>query len=59
MKTISRDRAIEFLNFLKNRVDSQNHKIADALLADHRVLIKTERAEAQMILDTFLKILDD
>jgi hypothetical protein len=42
----------EITDYLKNRIDRHNQKMAGAL-ARHRVLIKTERAEAEVILEVF------
>ena len=47
----------EFLTFLRERIEWHYEKMAGTL-AHHRVLIKTERAEAQVILNTFMQILD-
>jgi hypothetical protein len=58
MKTMCKGKVNEFVNFLEKRIERQYQKIADSM-ADHRVLIKTERAEAEMILGMFLKILND
>ena len=43
--------------YLKSRIEGHNEKMAGAL-ARHRVLIKTERAEAEVILEEFLKFLN-
>jgi hypothetical protein len=43
---------------LKQRIDSLYEKMAGTL-SHHRVLIKTERAEAEVILRIFLKILNN
>ena len=48
----------DFLDFLKNRVERHQINIANAMV-DHRGLIKTEKSEAEVILITFLKILND
>lgn len=58
MKPMCMNQVSEFLNFLKNRIERHHINIANAMV-DHRVLIKTERAEAEAILNTFLKILKD
>jgi hypothetical protein len=58
MNTMCKDQVSEFVCFLKDRIDRHYQKMAGAM-ADHRVLIKTERAEAEMILNMFLKILND
>jgi hypothetical protein len=47
-----------FLTFLNKRIDSHYQNMCGAA-PQHRVLIKTERAEAEVILNTFLKILND
>jgi hypothetical protein len=47
----------EFMDYLKSRIDRHNEKMSRAL-ARHRVLIKTERAEAEVIMEAFLEILN-
>jgi hypothetical protein len=47
-----------FLTFLKKRIESHYQNMSGAQ-PQHRVLIKTERAEAEVILSTFLAILND
>lgn len=58
MKSMNKKQVGEFLTFLRERIEWHTEKIAHSL-SDHRVLIKTERAEAEAILNTFLKILND
>ena len=58
MKSMSENQAGEFLTFLQKRIEWHYEKMAGTL-AHHRVLIKTERAEAEVILKTFLEILND
>ena len=58
MKSMNKKQVGEFLTFLRGRIEWQDEKIASTL-SDHRVLIKTERAEAEVILKMFLKILND
>jgi hypothetical protein len=48
----------EFLVFLKQRIDWHYEKMAGTL-SYNRVLIKTEKAEAEVILSMFLEILND
>jgi hypothetical protein len=55
MKPMNATRVGEFTAYLKNRIERHNQKMSRAL-ARHRVLIKTERAEAEVILDAFLEI---
>lgn len=57
MKPMSKTRVSEFMAYLKSRIDRHNEKMTGAM-ARHRVLIKTERAEAGVILEEFLKILN-
>ena len=47
----------QFLTFLKERIGWHYEKMAGTL-SHHRVLIKTERAEAEVIRVAFLKILN-
>jgi hypothetical protein len=58
MKTMCGNQVSEFLDFMENRIENHHINIANASL-DHRGLIKTERAEAGVILKVFLKILND
>ena len=58
MESMNENQVGEFLTFLKERIDWHYKKMAGTL-SHHRVLIKTERAEAQMILNAFLEILDE
>ena len=58
MKTMSENQVSEFLAFLKERID-WHYKKMSRTLSHHRVLIKTERAEAEVILSIFLEILND
>lgn len=58
MKSMHENQVGEFLNFLRERIEWHYEKMAGTL-SDHRVLIKTERAEAEVILNTFLQILND
>jgi hypothetical protein len=46
-----------FLTFLKKRIEKHYQNMSGAQ-PQHRVLIKTERAEAEVILSTFLEILN-
>jgi hypothetical protein len=48
----------EFLAFLKERIDWHYEKMAGTL-PHHRVLIKTEKAETEVILEAFLRILHE
>ena len=57
MRAMRENQVGEFLNFLRERIQWHHEKLAGTL-AHHRVLIKTERAEAEVILNTFLKILN-
>jgi hypothetical protein len=57
MKSMNATRVGEFTAYLKNRIDRHNQKMPRAL-ARHRVLIKTERAEAEVILEAFVEILN-
>ena len=58
MKTMCENQVGAFLNFLKKRIEWHYEKMVGTP-AHHRVLIKTERAEAAVILNTFLQILND
>ena len=58
MKTMCGNQVSEFLDFMKNKIERHYINISNATV-DHRGLIKTERAEAEVILNTFLKILND
>ena len=58
MKSMSENQVNEFLTFLKERIEWHTEKMARTL-SHHRVLIKTERAEVEVILRTFLAILND
>ena len=58
MKSMNKKQVGEFLTFLRGRIEWHIGKMANSL-SDHRVLIKTERAEVEVILNTFLKILND
>jgi hypothetical protein len=58
MKSMSKTRVGEFMTYLKGRIEWHNEKMVGAM-ARHRVLIKTERAEADVILAAFLKILNE
>jgi hypothetical protein len=55
MKSMSENQVGEFLTFLRERIEWHYEKLAGTL-SHHRVLIKTERAEAEVILNTFLQI---
>ena len=57
MKPMNATRVGEFMTYLKSRIDRHNEKVSCAL-ARHRVLIKTERAEAEVILAAFVEILN-
>lgn len=56
MKSMCENQVGEFLNLLRERIEWHYEKMAGSL-AHHRVLIKTERAEAEAILNRFLQIL--
>ena len=58
MKSMNENQVGEFLVFLKERIDWHHEKMAGTL-SHHRVLIKTEKAEAEVIQNMFLKILND
>lgn len=58
MKSMSKTRVGEFMTYLKSRIDRHNQKMVGAM-ARHRVLIKTERAEASAIMEAFLEILNE
>ena len=58
MKPMSENQVEQFLNFLKERIGWHYEKMAGTL-SHHRVLIKTERAEAEVIRSAFLKILNE
>jgi hypothetical protein len=58
MKSMSKKRVGEFMSYLKSRIERHNQKMTGAI-ARHRVLIKTERAEAEVILEAFLEILNE
>jgi len=58
MKSMKKKQVGEFLTFLRDRIEWHDEKLTNTL-SDHRVLIKTERAEAEVILKMFLKILND
>ena len=58
MRPMTKSQVGEFLAFLRDRIEWHYEKMAGSL-SDHRVLIKTERAEVEVILNTFLKILND
>ena len=57
MKSMCKNQVGEFLTFLRERIEWHYKKMAGCL-SHHRVLIKTERAEAEAILAVFLNILD-
>ena len=56
MRSMNKNQVGEFLTFLRKRIE-KHYRIMNGAIAEHRVLIKTERAEAEVILNTFLKIL--
>jgi hypothetical protein len=58
MELMNGNKVNGFLTFLKNRIRRHYQNMSGAM-PRHRVLIKTERAEAEVILNTFLKILHD
>ena len=58
MKSMSKTRVGEFMTYLKSRIERHNRKMIGAI-ARHQVLIKTERAEAEVILNEFLEILNE
>ena len=58
MDKMSENQVGEFLAFLKERIDWHYKKMAGTL-SHHRVLIKTEKAETEVILETFLRILHE
>jgi hypothetical protein len=58
MKSMSENQVDQFLTFLKERIGWHYEKMAGTL-SHHRVLIKTERAEAEVILSMFLEILNE
>jgi hypothetical protein len=57
MESMGEEQVGEFLTFLRERT-KWHYKNMAGTLSHHRVLIKTERAEANVISNTFLKILD-
>ena len=57
MESMSEEQVGEFLTFLRERI-KWHYKNMAGTFSHHRVLIKTERAEANVILNTFLKILN-
>jgi hypothetical protein len=58
MKSMNQNQTSGFLTFLKKRIERHYQSMSGAK-PRHRVLIKTERAEAEVILSTFLAILND
>ena len=58
MKPMNENQVGEFLTLLKERIDWHSEKMAGTL-SHHRLLIKTEKAEAEVILKAFLKILNE
>ena len=56
MKSMNATRVGEFVTYLKSRIDQHNQRMCRAM-ARHRVLIKTERAEAEVIMEAFMAIL--
>ena len=58
MDKMSENQVGEFLAFLKERIDWHYKKMVGTL-PHHRVLIKTEKAETEVILETFLRILHE
>ena len=58
MRAMRENQVGEFLNFLRERIQWHYQKL-DGTLEHHRVLIKTERAEAEVILRIFLEILNN
>jgi len=58
MKSMNENQVDDFLTFLKQRIDWHYEKMASTL-SYNRVLIKTEKAEAEVILSMFLEILRD
>jgi hypothetical protein len=58
MKSMNQTQTSGFLNFLKKRIEGHYQNMSGAK-PRHRVLIKTERAEAEVILGIFLKILNE
>lgn len=58
MKPMNENQVGEFLAFLEKRIEWHYEKMAGTL-SHHRVLIKTEKAEAGMIREAFLKILNE
>ena len=58
MKSMNRIQVNEFRIFLKNRIKKHHQRMSKTLSRD-RVLIKTEKNEAEAILKMFLKILNE
>jgi len=58
MKSMNRIQVNEFRIFLKNRIEKHYKRMSTTLSRD-RVLIKTEKNEAEIILKMFLKILNE
>jgi hypothetical protein len=58
MRSMSENQVDQFLTFLKERIGWHYEKMAGTL-SHHRVLIKTERAEVEVIRAAFLKILNE
>jgi len=58
MKSMSKNQINGFLTFLRKRIEKHYQNMSGAQ-PQHRVLIKTERAEADVILSMFLEILND
>jgi hypothetical protein len=58
MKSMNQNQTSGFLTFLKKRIERHYQSMSGAK-PRHRVLIKTERAEAEVILGVFVKILNE
>jgi len=58
MQSMNENQVEQFLTYLKERI-GWHYKKMTGTLSHHRVLIKAERAEAEVIREAFLKILNE
>jgi hypothetical protein len=57
-RAMNHDKMQRFINYLNDRIEKHNRNLARCFgYSDDRTLIKTERAEAEVIRSAFLRIL--
>ena len=56
--TMSENQVRQFIIYMDKRIEKHNRNMSGYAGSEHRMLVKTERAEAEVIRNQFLNILE-